>query len=161
MVILVMGVAGCGKTTVGRQLAVELGWKFIEADDFHPPANVAKMAAGHPLTDEDRAPWLAALRVEIDRRLARQESAVVTCSALKERYRKVIVANPEQVKIVHLHGSVELLRARISGRVGHFMPPALLDSQLAALESPTDALTLDVVHPPEALVAQIRRAFVV
>lgn len=161
MVILIMGVAGCGKTTVGRQLAVELGWKFIEADDFHPPANVAKMAAGHPLNDEDRAPWLAALREEIDRRLARQESAVVTCSALKERYRKVIVADPELVKIVHLHGSVELLRARISGRVGHFMPPALLDSQLAALESPTDALTLDVVHSPEALVAQIRRALVV
>lgn len=159
MVILIMGVAGCGKTTIGRQLAAELGWNFVEADEFHPPANVAKMGSGQPLNDDDRAPWLAALRVEIDRYLSRQESAVVTCSALKERYRKIIVPDPKQVKIVHLHGSPELLRSRISERVGHFMPATLLDSQLAALEPPADALTLDVVTSPEELVAQIRRAF--
>src|SRR4051812_38580476 len=120
MVILVMGVAGSGKTTIGRGLAERLRWKFIDADDVHPPANIAKMAAGQPLTDTDRAPWLAALRVKIDESLARGEDAIVTCSALKARYRDVIIADPQQVKVVHLQGSPELLRSRISSRVGHF-----------------------------------------
>jgi gluconokinase len=159
MIIVVMGVSGSGKTTVGRLLADELGWMFIEADDFHPPANVAKMASGQPLNDEDRTPWLAALRTQIDRHLARGENAVVTCSALKERYREVLVGDPQKVKIVHLHGSPELLRSRMNNREGHYMPATLLDSQLAALEPPEDALTLDVVHSPEELVAQIRQAF--
>ena len=159
MVILVMGVAGSGKTTIGRLLANELRWTFIDADDVHPPGHIAKMAAGQPLTDEDRAPWLAALRSKIDQCLARGEQAVVTCSALKQRYREVIVADPEQVKVVHLHGAPDLLRRRIGDRVGHFMPPAMLDSQLAALEPSSDALALDIVETPAELVARIRNAF--
>ncbi len=157
MVILVMGVAGSGKTTVGRLLANELGWTFLDADDVHPPANIAKMKAGQPLTDADRAPWLAALRTKIDLYLAHNENAVVTCSALKERYREIIVADPQRVKLVHLHGSPELLRSRLRERVGHFMSPVMLDSQLAALESPAHALTLDIEDPPEKLVVRIRR----
>ena len=159
MVILVMGVAGSGKTTVGRELADSLGWSFVDADDVHPPANIAKMAAGQPLTDEDRAPWLQALRSRITDYLAQGKDAVVTCSALKSRYRDVIVVDPQTVKVVHLTGSLELLRSRISHRVGHFMSPAMLDSQLAALEAPSDALTLDVAHSPTELVLDIRRAF--
>ena len=159
MVILVMGVAGSGKTTIGQLLAKELGWSFIDADDVHPPANIKKMSAGQPLNDEDRAPWLAALRQRIEDCLARSENAVVTCSALKQRYRKVIVVDPQKVKIVHLHGSPELLRSRIAGRKGHFMSASMLDSQLASLEPPVNALKLDVVQTPPELVARIRREY--
>jgi gluconokinase len=156
MVIVVMGVAGSGKTTVGRALATELGWAFRDADDFHPPANVAKMSAGQPLTDDDRAPWLAAIRAFIDERLAGGENAVVTCSALKERYRAALAADPGLVKFVHLTGDPALLAARIAGRTDHFMKPAMLASQLAALEPPHGALTVDIVDPPETMVAKIR-----
>jgi gluconokinase len=159
MVILLMGVAGSGKTTIGQQLASELDWDFIDADDVHPPANIAKMAAGQPLTDEDRAPWLAALRARIEDHLARGKNAVVTCSALKKRYRKILVVDPEQVKVVHLHGSPELLRSRIAERKGHFMSPSMLDSQLAALEPPEHALKVDVAQTPEEIVARIRKSF--
>ena len=152
-----MGVAGSGKTTVGEKLAATLDWKFLDADEVHPPANIAKMAAGHPLTDEDRAPWLAALRARIDDFLRRNVSAVVTCSALKERYRDVLLSGTEQVKLVHLQGAPELLRARLRGRVGHFMAPGMLDSQLAELEPPKNALVLDVAHSPEELVETIRK----
>ncbi|HTO04379.1 MAG TPA: gluconokinase [Opitutus sp.] len=161
MVILVMGVAGSGKTTIGQRLAEDLGWTFIDADDVHPPANIKKMSAGQPLNDEDRAPWLAALRQRIEECIARGENAVVTCSALKEHYRNIIVVEPEKVKIVHLHGSPELLRSRISGRKGHFMSPAMLDSQLAALEPPRNALELDVAQTPPELVTRIRQEFCV
>jgi gluconokinase len=159
MVILVMGVAGSGKTTIGQLLAVTLGWGFADADDFHPPANIAKMAAGLPLNDDDRAPWLAKLREYIDGCLARGESTVVTCSALKERYRHILVADPTQVKIVHLHGARELLWSRITSRVGHFMAPAMLDSQLAVLEPPEHALRIDIAQTPVQIVQQIRDAF--
>jgi gluconokinase len=159
MIVVVMGVSGSGKSTVSRALAKELDWAFIEADDFHPPANVERMAAGQPLTDEDRAPWLSALRSQIDRHLERGENAVLTCSALKERYRTVLISDPDRVKFVHLHGARELLESRINQRQGHFMPATMLDSQLAALEPPENALVLDVVHTPQQLVAQIRRHF--
>ncbi len=159
MVIVVMGVAGSGKTTVGRALAAALGWSFRDADDFHPPANVAKMSTGVPLDDADRAPWLAAIRAHIDAKLAHGENAVVTCSALKEKYRAALAADPARVKFIHLTGSPELLAARIAQRRGHFMKPAMLASQLAALELPRAALTLDVAEPPDQLVGQIRRAF--
>ncbi len=158
MVILVMGVAGSGKSTVGQLLAHELGWSFADADDFHPPANIAKMAAGQPLTDADRAPWLAALRAHIDTCLARNENAVVACSALKESYRRILVPDTKRVPVVYLHGSRELLLSRISGRNGHYMKPAMLDSQLATLEPPADVLSLDVTPPPDVLVAKIREA---
>jgi len=158
MVVLLMGVAGSGKTTIGRQLADELGWNFADADDFHPPANVAKMSAGIPLNDADRAPWLAAIRLYIDARLARGENAVVTCSALKEKHRAVLLADPAQVKLVYLRGTRELLWSRISSRQGHFMKPAMLDSQLATLEEPASALVIDITQAPEQIIAGIRRA---
>jgi gluconokinase len=158
MVILLMGVAGSGKTTVGRALAGALGWSFRDADDFHPPANVSKMAAGQPLTDADRAPWLAAIRGHVDACLARGENAVVTCSALKAAYRTVLVADPLRMKLVHLAGDPALIGERMAARRDHFMPPAMLASQLAVLEPPRDALTVDIAGSPDQIVAQIRRA---
>ena len=157
MVVVLMGVAGSGKTTIGRELAAELGWKFADADDFHPPANVAKMSAGIPLDDADRAPWLAAIRLYIDTRLERGEPAVVTCSALREKHRAVLLVDPAQVKLVYLRGSRELLWSRISAREGHFMKPAMLDSQLATLEEPVNALVVDIAPSPAEIVAQLRR----
>lgn len=157
MVIVVMGVAGSGKTTVGRELARALNWSFADADGFHPPANVAKMSAGQPLTDADRAPWLAAIRAHIDAKLAGGESAVVTCSALKAAYRRVLLAGDTRIRLVYLQGSREQLQARISARTDHFMKPAMLDSQLAALEEPADALTLNIAPTPSELVARIRK----
>ena len=159
MIILVMGVAGSGKTTIGRALAAALGWSFRDADEFHPPANVAKMSAGLPLDDADRAPWLAAIRAHLDEQLARGENAVVTCSALKASYRAALVADPARVKLVHLAGDPKLLSARLAARADHFMPPAMLASQLAALEPPRDALTIDVALAPAAIVAEIRQIF--
>ena len=154
-----MGVAGSGKTTIGRLLATALGWSFRDADEFHPPANVAKMAAGRPLDDDDRAPWLAAIRAHLEACLARGENTVVTCSALKERYRHALIGDPATVKLVHLAGDPALLAARLSQRPDHFMKPAMLASQLAALEPPAEALTVDIALPPGEIVARIRRAF--
>jgi gluconokinase len=158
MVVVLMGVAGSGKTTIGRQLASELGWKFADADEFHPPANVAKMSAGIPLDDTDRAPWLAAIRLYIDTRLERGENAVVTCSALKEKHRIVLIGDPAQVKLIYLRGTRELLWSRISGRQGHFMKPAMLDSQLAALEEPVGVPAIDIAQSPNQIIAAIREA---
>jgi gluconokinase len=158
MVVLLMGVAGSGKTTIGRQLAAGLGWGFADADEFHPPANVAKMSAGIPLDDTDRAPWLAAIRRYIDARLERNENAVVTCSALKEKHRAVLLGHRAQVKLVYLRGTRELLWSRISSRQGHFMKPAMLDSQLAALEEPGNALVIDIAQAPEKIIAALRQA---
>ena len=161
MVVVLMGVAGSGKTTIGRELAGDLGWSFADADDFHPPANVAKMSAGIPLDDVDRAPWLAAIRRFIDERIARKENAVVTCSALREKNRAVLLGDGAHVKLVYLRGTRELLWSRISGRQGHFMKPAMLDSQLATLEEPARALTIDIAQSPAQIVAAIRRAVAV
>ena len=158
MVVVLMGVAGSGKTTIGRQLAKALGWGFADADEFHPPANVAKMSAAIPLDDTDRAPWLAAIRLYIDARLDRRENAVVTCSALKEKHRAVLLGGSAGVKLVYLRGPRELLWSRISRRQGHFMKPAMLDSQLATLEEPADALAIDIAQSPEQIIAAIRRA---
>ena len=159
IVILIMGVAGCGKTTVGVKLSQDLKWSFRDADEFHPAENVAKMAAGIPLTDADRAPWLKAIRAHIDQKLAAGESAIVTCSALKEVYRQAVVADPAKVKLVHLTGDYALLLERISNRQGHFMKESMLKSQLETLEAPKEALTLDIAETPDALVASIRKAF--
>lgn len=156
-IVIMMGVAGSGKTTIGARLAQELGWDFADADGFHPPANVEKMSAGQPLTDADRAPWLTAIRAYITDRLTRGAPAVVTCSALKQTYREVIVPDPARVQLVYLRGTREQLWARLCGRENHFMKPAMLDSQLAALEEPTHALTVDITPAPAAIVAQIRQ----
>ncbi|HSI07224.1 MAG: gluconokinase [Rariglobus sp.] len=158
-VLLIMGVAGSGKSTVGHTLAESLGWRFIDADDLHPPSNIAKLSAGTPLTDADRAPWLAALRAHIDAQLAANAPSVLACSALKESYRTQLIIDPDHVKLVYLQGTREQLAARLNARSGHFAPPALLDSQLATLEEPRDALTLNIAASPAELAADIRRHY--
>lgn len=152
---LIMGVSGCGKTTVGKQLAEKTGAVFLDADDFHPAANLAKMAAGQPLTDEDRQPWLAAIAGKIRTLTEKDEPFVLACSALREIYRQQLLAACPEMKIVHLHGSHDLLLDRLQQRQGHFMPASLLDSQLATLEPPGSSLTLNIELPPEELVAVI------
>jgi len=151
MIIVLMGVSGCGKSTIGGLLAGRLGWPLAEGDDLHPAENVAKMAAGHPLDDTDRAPWLARIRAWIDGRLAAGESGLVTCSALKRRYRDVLRGQQGDVVFVYLHGTREQLLARLTARQGHFMPASLLDSQLADLEPPEPderAVQIDIGPPP-------------
>ena len=154
MIIVVMGVTGCGKTTVGEQLAARLGCGFSDADSFHPAANVEKMRAGIPLTDDDRWPWLAALRAAMDRWNAAGESRVVACSALRQVYRDVLSPRRDVV-FVYLKGSHAVIERRLKARQGHYMNPALLDSQFATLEEPQDALVVDVDRSPEAIVAEI------
>jgi gluconokinase len=156
---MLMGVAGSGKTTIGRLLAVELGWQFKDADDFHPPANIRKMSAGIPLDDADRAPWLQAIRTHVLTCLHNAECAIVTCSGLKKVYRDMIVPDPSRVKLVYLKGSRDLLLSRLSARESHFMKPQMLESQLATLEEPQDALTVDVSSAPAEIAAAIRKAF--
>src|SRR5688500_3856567 len=155
MVIILMGVTGSGKTTTGRMLARELGWRFYDADDFHPAANVEKMSRGTPLDDADRAPWLARLRELVRARVEGGESAVLACSALKESYRRHLLID-EGVKLVYLKGGDGLIRERLRGRRGHFMKPAMLDSQFAALEEPERALSVDISLPPAEIVRAIR-----
>jgi gluconokinase/6-phosphogluconolactonase len=156
-----MGVSGSGKTTVGRALAKRLGWRFQEGDALHPPENVAKMKAGQPLDDADRAPWLAAIAVRIDEWRRRGECGIITCSALKRRYREIVIGDRQDVRLIYLEGSRALIGERIAARHGHFMPPGLLDSQFAALEPPApdeDAITVSVDAPVEAIVAHIAAA---
>ena len=153
-----MGVAGSGKTTIGQKLAATLGWEFRDADEFHPASNIAKMSAGTPLTDEDREPWLAAIRRYVDDCLRDARPAVVTCSALRKAYRQTLGTHRSEVKLVYLSGSRGLISERLSHREGHFMRPAMLDSQFATLEPPQNAITVDVAASPEAIVAQIRSA---
>lgn len=150
--VIVMGVAGCGKTTVGQALARQLGWPFYDADGFHPAENVAKMANGTPLTDSDRAPWLAALHALISTSLQENRPAVLACSALKESYRQQLLEGNEGVQIVYLKGSYELIWSRISQRKDHYMKPNMLKSQFETLEEPTEALTFDVSLPVDEIV---------
>lgn len=157
IVVLLMGVSGSGKTTIGLELAAQLGWSFRDADDFHPPENVAKMSAGAPLSDQDREPWLAAIRAHIAAVLARGESAIVTCSALKERYRAAAIPEASRVKLVHLTGDFDLILERMNARKGHFMKPQMLESQFATLEPPADALTVDITKTPAEIVGEIRQ----
>ncbi|MEI8090607.1 MAG: gluconokinase, GntK/IdnK-type [Opitutaceae bacterium] len=156
VMVLLMGVAGVGKSTVGLALAEALGWDFRDGDSFHSEKNIAKMSSGQPLDDHDRAPWLGAIATHIKTTLARGENGVVTCSALKESYRQVILADSKNVILFHLQGAPEIIRQRIEARQNHFMKPAMLDSQLAALESPKNAHRLDVADSTQVLVAKIR-----
>jgi len=150
-VLVIMGVSGCGKTTIAELLAARLNWAYAEGDSMHPKANVEKMASGHALTDQDRAPWLAKVAEWIETQTAAGEPGVVTCSALKRAYRDVL--RGENVVFVYLKGSPDLIARRLAARHGHFMPPALLDSQFATLEEPTAderAVTIDISgEPPE------------
>ncbi len=157
MVIIVMGVSGSGKTTVGQRLAAALGWRFRDADDFHPPGNIAKMTAGIPLTDEDRAPWLSVLRELLENTLAAGESLVLACSALRRSYRERLTVDAARQRWVYLRAPRELIAERLKARLGHYMPAALLDSQLAALEVPEDALVVEATADPDTLVATLLR----
>lgn len=157
MVIVLMGVSGSGKTTVGRRLAQDLGWTFLDADDYHPAENVAKMRRGVPLTDADRRPWLDALRRLIDEACERGENLVLACSALKHAYQDYLEKDaPWCVQYVHLRGPEELIRQRLAERSGHFMDPNLLHSQLEALEPPRGAVAVDVTPPPDVIAEEIR-----
>ena len=160
-VLVVMGVAGSGKTTIAAVLAERLGWRLLEGDAFHPPANVAKMAAGTPLTEDDRWPWLRAIAAEIDAIRAAGGSAVVACSALKRAYRDVLIGDRPDVRLVYLHGGRSLIGERLAARKGHFMPPALLDSQFATLEEPGPAeapIVVSVDAGPAAIVGIVINA---
>lgn len=157
MVILLMGVTGSGKTTVGQALAEDLHWQFADADDFHSPSNVAKMQGGIPLDDADRAPWLAALREQIEDWIEKRANLVMACSALKQAYRDELVVSPE-VQVVYLRGSSELIAQRLGLRHGHYMDPNLLPSQFATLEEPQDALVVDVNVSVAEIVDRIRRS---
>jgi|ERR1019366_1741907 gluconokinase len=157
MVIVLMGVSGVGKTTIGRALAQELQWRFADGDDFHSAANIAKMHAGIPLTVQNRAPWLQSLRNAITGWLASEENVVLACSALKASYRAALLVSPE-VKLVYLRGSFELIARRLGLRQEHYMNPHLLRSQFDTLEEPKDTLTMDAGLPVAQVVQGIRAA---
>jgi len=156
LVVIVMGVAGSGKTTVGQLLALSLGWQFHDADDLHPPANREKMARGMALTDDDRRPWLEAVRGLIEQCIAGGTGAVIACSALKQAYRNLIVVNPADVRVVYLRGERSLIEKRLASRRGHFFDRRLLESQFEALEEPVDAIIEDVARDPQTIVESIR-----
>lgn len=160
-IIVLMGPAGAGKTTVGLALAQSLGWRFLDADDFHSPANVEKMRRGVGLTDDDRAPWLAAMHDALEQALATDSRVILACSALKEEYRRALTpasAGP-RIRFVYLHADEATLRERLAHRTGHYAGPQLLASQLDTLEEPRDALWVDASRPPAEIVLQIRDAF--
>ena len=150
-----MGVCGCGKSTIGQSLAGHCGGVFHDADDFHPDANIAKMKRGEPLDDDDRAPWLAVLAELLATSSGAAAPVFLACSALKAGYRDILRSGCADLRFVHLTGTPEVIRARLRGRSDHFMPETLIDSQFAVLETPADALAVDIDQPVEAIVATI------
>ena len=160
-VLVIMGVAGCGKTTAAIELATAMGWAYQEGDSLHPPENVEKMRGGTPLTDEDRWPWLGAIAGVIDGWIAGGASAVLTCSALKRAYRDIIIGDRRGVRLVYIQGERALLQERLAGSSGHYMSPCLLDSQLATLEEPGPEelpIVVSARHTPQEIVAAIQEA---
>jgi gluconokinase len=156
--LVVMGVSGSGKSTIGEKLAERLDWTYEDGDKFHPASNVAKMSAGHPLTDEDRWPWLRAIADEIDRVCKAGRRVVMACSALKRTYRDILVHGRDDVRIVYLDGTQQLIASRLGARKGHFMPPGLLDSQFGTLEPPGKSekpVTVSIDAPVDAIVDSI------
>lgn len=160
MIIIVMGVSGSGKSTVGSRLADELGWAFYDADDFHNTANRSKMSQGIPLTDDDRSTWLASLRELIQKGIDSEMSIVLACSALKEAYRAILNVDG-QVKFVYLKGSYAEIESRLKNREGHFMPVKLLASQFETLEEPANALHVKVTHTLEEIIQIIRKGLAI
>lgn len=156
IVIILIGVAGSGKTTVGRILAARLGCEFHDADDLHPPENREKMSRGIALTDEDRLPWLHAMRDLVQRCLAQNRCAVIACSALKQKYRDLLIVDASKVKVVYLKGSQALITQRLAHRAGHFFDQRLLQSQFDTLEEPADAIVVDISETPEKIAGAIR-----
>ncbi|HRN49791.1 MAG TPA: gluconokinase [Anaerolineales bacterium] len=154
--IVVMGVSGSGKTRVGKALARAFELPFLEGDDFHPPANIAKMQAGQPLTDADRSPWLAALNQALQEQQARGQAVVLACSALKETYRQQLQQDGVKLRFVYLHSSLDKLRQRVENRRTHFMPASLLQSQFDALEEPEHAIRVDALLPVGVIVREVR-----
>ena len=158
MIIVLMGVSGAGKTTVGELLSERLGWPLLDADAFHPPANIEKMRSGIPLTDEDRWPWLDRLNSLLKENDSNGASALLACSALKQKYRDRLAAGCSNLRWVYLKGSFELIEARLKARKGHYMKAGLLESQFAALEEPVDAITADIGAAPEAIADAVEAA---
>jgi len=156
---IVMGVSGSGKTSVGKSLAEHLGWGFYDADDFHPPANIEKMADGIPLDDSDRAPWLAALHDLISSSLIQSRPGVLACSALKERYRRRLLEGNAGVQLIYLKGSYDLIWSRMIVRKDHYMKPHMLQSQFDALEEPSDALTVDISLPVDEILQVVIKIY--
>lgn len=156
MIVIVMGVVGSGKTTIGSLLAAELGWQFADADDFHPQSNVEKIRHGIPLSDADRQPWLERLRTEINHWIATDSNVVLACSALKRAYRRELEVGP-QVRFVYLKGSASLIAGRLRSRHGHFADEKILASQFGDLEEPKDAITVEITGTPQQIVAEIRQ----
>ena len=157
MVVLLMGVAGAGKTAAGREVARRLGWEFIDGDDLHPRANIEKMAAGTPLDDTDREPWLRRIRRSIERCEKSGSSAVIACSALRRRYRRQLLELTTNTRLVYLQGEPALIASRLRSRHGHFFDPALLASQFETLEEPEDALVISVAADLESVVTAVLR----
>ncbi len=157
MIVIILGVSGSGKTTIGQLLARELGWRFYEGDDFHSKFNIEKMIHGIALTDEDREPWLNTLEHLIQGLVDSGQSGVITCSALKQSYRDRLLGKRKDVIVVYMKGSYDLIRQRLIERKGHFFNPYLLKSQFETLEEPGDALTIDIAKDPQAIVNEIRQ----
>jgi gluconokinase len=158
--LTMMGVSGSGKSTIADKLAERIGWRSVDGDKFHPASNIAKMSAGLPLTDEDRWPWLKAIAAEIDRTCKAGEKVVIACSALKRSYREILVHGRDDVRIVYLDGSKQLIAERLAKRKGHFMPPGLLDSQFKTLEPPDESenpVTVSIAGTPDEIVDDIIR----
>ena len=157
--IILMGVTGSGKTTLGTMLAEKLSWDFFDGDDYHSPDNIRKMSEGIPLTDEDRADWLERLAALISDSLSVGKPGVMACSALKQKYRDVLSIDPQQVRFVYLKGTPQQIRLRVQNRPGHYMKADMVESQFAVLEEPFDALTIDIDRPPEESVNLILKVF--
>ncbi|BAY77728.1 carbohydrate kinase [Nostoc linckia NIES-25] len=158
MVIILMGVSGSGKTTIGKLLANSLGWEFSDADAFHSLKNVEKMRCGIPLTEADRIPWLRDLQIAIKNWLQENKNMVLACSALKESYRQFLAVDNERIKLVYLKGSYELIQKRLQERHNHYMSEKLLDSQFNTLEEPLDTIYIDVIETPQVIVQNITTA---
>lgn len=158
MIIVVMGIAASGKSTLGLALAKNLGWEFLEGDDYHPQVNIEKMSSGTPLNDEDRLPWLRSINQALCQLDKSGRNAVLACSALKQHYREILAQGIQQMRYVYLYGNPQLVRERIANRKGHFMPPELIDSQISTMEPPQNAIRVNIEQPVETQTEKVLQA---